>query len=225
MACNDSDNNGDDNETEMPVVVTPPPAPMEYSYTVMVSNLTHSQPMSAITGVLHGDTTLWKIGEEASEPIEKIAESGDNTDLLAMESILASGSNGGILMPGTSAEFTISTTDENANYFSIISMLVNTNDAFTGLTGVDISSMEVDATNSWVLGTYDAGTEGNSEMMGTIPGPADGGTGFDAMRDDVNYVAMHPGIVSKDDGLTQSVLTQAHRFDNPTLKLTITRTK
>jgi len=30
-------------------------------------------------------------------------------------------------------------------------------------------------------------------------------------------------VVSAEDGLTMSVLTAAHRFDNPAVKLTITR--
>jgi hypothetical protein len=112
-----------------------------------------------------------------------------------------------------------------ATYFTAATMLVNTNDAFSGLTGIDISTMAVDDKKSWRLNVYDAGTELNSEAMGTIPGPADGGTGFDASRDDVDFVGYHSGVVSQDDGLSSSVLTQAHRFDNPAIKLTITRTK
>jgi len=104
-------------------------------------------------------------------------------------------------------------------------MLVNTNDAFSGLTGLELSNLEVDQENSWNLNVYDAGTEANNEAAGTIPGPADGGIGFDEMRNDVNVVTLHPGVVSQDDGLTSSVLTQAHRFDNPAIKLTITRIK
>jgi hypothetical protein len=112
-----------------------------------------------------------------------------------------------------------------ATYFTAATMLVNTNDAFSGLTGIDISTMAVDDKKSWRLNVYDAGTELNSEAMGTVPGPADGGTGFDASCDDVDFVGYHSGVVSQDDGLSSSVLTQAHRFDNPAVKLTITRTK
>ncbi len=57
--------------------------------------------------------------------------------------------------------------------------------------------------------------------MGTIPEPADSSTGFDALRDDVDFVTYHSGVVSADDGLSSSVLTQAHRFDNPAVKLII----
>ena len=115
--------------------------------------------------------------------------------------------------------------DTTDSKLSLVSMLVNTNDAFTGLNAIDLASLA--AGDSWTgyAGVYDAGTEANSEMAGTIPGPIDGGTGFDAARDDVDFVAMHPGVVSMDDGLATSVLTQAHRFDNPAVYITITRTE
>ncbi len=214
----------DDNDD--PVVITPPPAaPVEYSYTVMVTNLTYAQPLSPIAVVLHGDNTMWSVGEAASVSLEQLAEGGDNTDFIADSSVLASSSAEGPLLPGTANSITISTTDRLATNLTIATMLVNTNDAFSGLTGIDISSMTINDNKSWNLNVYDSGTELNSESVGSIPGPADNGTGFDESRDDVNFVAYHSGVVSQDDGLSNSVLTQAHRFDNPAIKLTITRTK
>jgi len=214
-ACNDND---------APVVVTPPP-PVEYSYTVTVTNLTYAQPLSPLGVILHSDNKLWMVGETASVALEKLAEGGDNTDFLADASALASNSSDGVILPGTMSTVTINTTDRMATNFTAATMLVNTNDAFSGLTGIDISTMAVDGTKSWNLNVYDSGTELNSEAAGTIPGPADGGTGFDEARDDVDFIGSHSGVVSQHDGLSSSVLTQAHRFDNPAIKLTITRTK
>ena len=214
-ACNDND---------APVVVTPPP-PVEYSYTVTVTNLTYAQPLSPLGVILHSDNKLWMVGETASLALEKLAEGGDNTDFLADANALASNSSDGVILPGTMSTVTITTTDRMATNFTAATMLVNTNDAFSGLTGIDISTIAVDGTKSWNLNVYDAGTELNSEAVGTIPGPADSGTGFDETRDDVDFVGYHSGVVSQDDGLSSSVLTQAHRFDNPAIKLTITRTK
>jgi hypothetical protein len=104
-------------------------------------------------------------------------------------------------------------------------MLVNTNDAFSGFNAMDIANLEVGESISLRTGSYDAGTEKNSESMASIPGPAAGGEGYNEARDDVDFVAMHPGVVSMDDGLMSSALTQAHRFDNPTLAITFTRTE
>ncbi|WDE11284.1 spondin domain-containing protein [Thalassomonas haliotis] len=218
-ACGGSDNDNDNDG----VVDMPEPTPVEMSYEVTVTNLTYAQPLSPIAVVLHGDSALWTVGEMASTPLEILAEGGDNSDLIAMESVLASVSGEAAVGPGASTTLMVSTTDEMATHLSIVSMLVNTNDAFTGLTAMDLSSLTVDNPQTWTLGVYDAGTEANSELAGTIPGPADGGTGYIAERDDVDFVAKHPGVVTMDDGLSTSVLTQAHRFDNPAIKLTITR--
>lgn len=220
MGCGGSD------KKEDTMVMPDPPAPavpVNYAYTVKVVNLTTAQPMSPLAVVLHDEGELWNIGEMASDSLEKLAESGDNADVLA-ESIVLSGKSGaGILMPGMSEMVEINIEDNMPMYFSLATMLVNTNDAFTGTTAMDISNLAVDESISLLTSSYDSGTEKNSELMATIPGPAGGGEGYNDMRDDVDYVAMHPGVVSKDDGLTQSVLTQDHRFDNPTLSITITR--
>jgi hypothetical protein len=215
----------DDNvkEVEPPVVVVP--APTEYSYQIMITNLTNAQPLSPLGVVLHGDSPMWSVGTSASIALEKLAEGGDNTDFLASDGVISSISSDGVILPGTKAMVSLSTTDVMATHLSLATMLVNTNDAFSGLTNLALSNLVVDQAQTWTLPAYDAGTEKNTESVGTIPGPADGGTGFDAMRDDVDFVAMHSGVVSQDDGLTNSVLSQAHRFDNPSIKITITRTK
>lgn len=214
---------GSDNDAV--VETPPPPAPVEYSYSVTVTNLTYAQPLSPLAVVLHNDSKMWMIGEKSSLALEKLAEGGDNSEFISDTNALAAKSGEGVVMPGLSSTVEVITTDRNATFFTAATMLVNTNDAFTGLTGVDISAMAIDDVKSWNLNVYDSGTEANSEAMGTIPGPADGGTGFDESRNDVDFVAMHSGVVSHDDGLSSSVLTQAHRFDNPAIKLTITRTK
>jgi hypothetical protein len=215
---------GSDNNDTAPVIETPA-TPDEYSYSVTVTNLTYAQPLSPLAVMFHGDSKMWMAGEASSIALEQLAESGDNSQLIADSSVLASGSGEGVIIPGSADTVAITTTDRNAIYFTAATMLVNTNDAFTGLTGIDISTMAIDDVKSWNLNVYDAGTEANSEAMGTIPGPADGGTGFDEARDDVDFVTIHSGVVSQDDGLSSSVLTQAHRFDNPAIKLTITRTQ
>lgn len=217
LGCNDSNNSQ--------VVMSEPMAMAQFSYQVSVTNLTYAQPFSPLAVVLHDNVSLWNIGESVSPALEMLAEGGDNTAFMADPQVLAMASNDDILMPGSSAFVTLTTSDEMATYFTLATMLVNTNDAFSGLSGVDLSTMALDQSQTWMLGAYDAGSEMNSELPGTVPGPADGGTGFDENRDDVNFVAMHPGVVSSDDGLTTSTLTQAHRFDGPVLKLTLTRIK
>jgi len=215
----------DDDDPMITEPPPPPPPPAEYSYSVTVTNLTYAQPLSPLGVVLHADGKMWMTGEASSEALEKLAEGGDNSDFIADSNALAAISSDGVILPGAASTIEISTTDRNATFFTVATMLVNTNDAFSGLTGIDISTMAIDDAKSWNLNVYDAGTEANSEAVGTIPGPADGGTGYDPLRDDANFIAHHSGVVSQDDGLSSSVLTQAHRFDNPGIKLSITRTK
>ncbi len=215
---------GDDDDN---IIVTPTPEPeaMEYAYDITILNLTHAQPLSPVAVTLHNDGVMWKVGEPASQALEMLAEGGDNSSFIALDSVVAATSTETPVGPGASATITVSTTDELATHLSVATMLVNTNDAFSGLTGLELATLAIDSPKSWHLNVYDSGTEKNSELIGTIPGPADGGTGFDVMRDDVDMVTMHPGVVTYDDGLTNSILSQAHRFDNPSIKLTITRTK
>lgn len=221
VACSDDD---DDKMVMEDMDMTPDPV-MEYEFMVTTSNLTHAQPMSPIGVALHTSGQFWQIGEMASNELETLAESGDNSGLLGLDVVNASSSTEGVLMPGTSAEVTVTTDSLTDQKLSIISMMVNTNDGFTGLNSLDVSSMAVGDVMSYTTFAYDAGTEANSEAEGTIPGPADNGEGFNAARNDIDKVAMHPGVVGQDDGLMTSVLTSQHKFDNPLLALTITRIK
>lgn len=218
-ACGGSSSSSNTSSTPAPT----PTTTMEYMVTV--SNLTHGQPLSPVAVVLHQTGNIYQVGEAASNVLEQLAESGDNTGVLGANVSLGSGTNGGILMPGMMAEIMVSTTSTSAGKLSLATMLVNTNDAFSGLNGVDISHLSVGDSMMVNAFIYDAGTEANSEMAGTIPGPADGGQGYDAARDDVNYVAMHPGVVSYEDGLGESVLNNSHKFDNPGLRVMIVRTQ
>ncbi|MBB1425991.1 spondin domain-containing protein [Shewanella sp. SG44-2] len=216
---------GDDNDDDTAVVVTPP-APVMQTFTVTVTNLTANQPMSPVILASHAsDAMLWNAGEMASEALEKMAEGGDTADIAALSVINSSVNGTGLLMPGMSETLTLTLDEADVASISLATMLVNTNDAFTGINSYTIAGMEVDATTAMKFMAYDAGTEANSEAKGTMPGPADGGEGFNASRDDVDFVHIHPGVISMYDGLADSVLGASHRFDNPVLAVTIMRTE
>ncbi|MCF2847775.1 spondin domain-containing protein [Pseudoalteromonas sp. ACER1] len=217
-ACGDSDNN----EVEVTDPVTPA---MSYEFTVHVTNLTNAQPLSPIAAIAHTEGMLWQIGEPASAALELMAEGGDNSELLAADFNMNSSSAESPLLPGEQVTLMLSTEQLDSLKISLATMLVNTNDAFTGLNAIDVSSLAVNESLSRTSFAYDAGTEANSEAAGTIPGPADSGEGYNEMRDDIDRVAMHPGVISQNDGLTNSVLTSQHKFDNPVARFTITRTQ
>lgn len=222
VACGNDDNDPVNMVEPEP---TPEPTPVTYSYEVTIQNLTNAQPVSPVAVVLHNEGTLWEVGAAASTALELMAEGGDNSELLALANVLSSASGSAPIGPGASESITVSIDDNAESKLSVATMLVNTNDAFTGWSSLDLSAMAVGDSWTGMGKVYDAGTEMNSEAMGTMPGPADGGEGYNVMRDDVDFVSGHPGVVGMEDGLTASVLTQAHRFDNPAIKITVMRTQ
>ncbi|AZZ99123.1 spondin domain-containing protein [Pseudoalteromonas sp. R3] len=201
------------------------PTPTTVELTITATNLTYAQPLSPIAVALHQEGQFWQVGEPASNALEVLAEGGDNSDLLALGVVQSKASATAPLPPGQKAQLTLTHDSLDGQKLSLISMMVNTNDGFTGLNALDVSAMTVGQTMTFTTHAYDAGTEANTEAQGTIPGPADGGAGFSADREALNKVAMHPGVVGMDDGLTTSVLTSSHKFDNPLMTVTITRTK
>ena len=208
-----------DNNSVPPVAAEPE----SITYEITVTNLTHAQPMSPVAVILSSDGQLWQIGEPATIPLEKLAEGGESSELFSDSLVLNYASGAGVLLPGMSETLSVNLEAGIEAKLSVVSMLVNTNDAFTGLDSYDLGSLEEGQSVMFYSMTFDAGTERNSEMAGTIPGPADGGLGFESARDDVNFVAVHPGVLTEDDGLVGSVLTSQHKFDNPTAQIQITR--
>ena len=198
---------------------------MDVSYEVTVINMTNAQPLSPVAVVLHQEGNLWTSGEPASVELETMAEGGDNSGLLGLPVAMATASGAGPIGPGNSETISVTIQDITDARLSVATMLVNTNDAFSGLNAWDLGQLEVG--ESWTTNArvYDSGTEANDEAAGTIPGPADGGEGFNAERDDVDFVGTHQGAVTGDDGLTSSVLDNQHKFDNPAVRIRVTRTE
>lgn len=217
-------------------------------FTVQLTNLTYGQPFSSAAVVLHepGFNTFID-GEAASVGLEQLAEGGDPTGLmseaLAASQYLDAVTTDGATPPrsiGTTSTLLIPLLDLDNLRISFTTMLVDTNDAFTGLNAANISHMTVGQSMSFMAPTWDAGTEANTETASTMPGPAAGAAGgggasagFNAARDDLfNLVHFHRGVVTNanandgsKEGLSTSILTQANRWDNPTARIIVTRTR
>ncbi|MCL2914679.1 spondin domain-containing protein [Shewanella corallii] len=219
-ACSDNDNTPPPEMPEPPAVVTK-------NFEVTITNLTANQPLSPVATLQHNDDVqLWMAGEMASVALEKLAEGGDTSDLSELQGVTGTVSGSGAVGPGATDTISMEIPEARVANLAVITMLVNTNDAFTGVQGIDLTDLAIDESMSYRTMAYDAGTEANSEAKGTMPGPADGGEGFNASREgDVDRVHIHPGVISMDDGLMDSVLSASHRFDNPVAMITITRTK
>ena len=200
------------------------------TFEIKVSNVTHSQPLSPLAVILHtSGYQAWVDGEAASTALEVLAEGGDNSGLLSNagdhSAYLASESGTGIVGPGSYENIQLEVDAQNGVSLSVVTMLVNTNDAYTGINASSLAELESGESVSFRAPVWDAGTEANTEAAGTIPGPADaGGEGFNVARSDSNdRIRFHSGIISNQDGLSGSVLTADHRFDNPAAVITVTR--
>ena len=226
---------GSNNSNTTPPAPSPPPPPAEVTFTFELTarNVTNAQPFSPLAVILHtAEFSFFSVGESASQELEMLAESGDNSALLTMAdaqtTVFSTASGTGILMPGASETVTISATGVAPLdlRMTVVSMPVNTNDAFTGGDGINLNGLESGEGLMFRGVAYDAGTEAHSEAITDIPGPAAGGEGFSATRDDrQNVVTLHAGVVTSDDGLSGSVLTNQHRFLNPLASFSVVRTQ
>ena len=222
IACGSSNNNSNSTSTN------------SYTYEIQMVNLTQNQPLSPVVVIAHSSGySAFNDGESASMGLETLAEAGDNTELIseaeaAVEYLAHTTTSGSVAAGSGSETLTLQIPSDSASdlRLTVVSMLVNTNDAFTGLDEADISNLALGDSVTFSGPTWDAGTELNTESAATIPGPAGQGTGFDTTRDDsIGRVRFHQGVVTQDDGLTTSALDESHRFQNPTSRITVTRTE
>lgn len=204
--------------------------PAMSQYEINIHNATNNQPLSPIAIVAHTSMhTPWQVGMPASSGLEWLAESGmattwmDEISSALGDNLLWSDMGDGALMPGLSQSFNLTVESSEAPYITLASMLINTNDAFTGTQNMMINDLSMGETSTMYLPIYDAGTEANTETAGSIPGPAAGGEGYNAARDDTNFVSMHPGVVTADDGLSTSALDESHRFLSKSIMVSVTK--
>ena len=204
---------------------------IRYEFEVTITNLTASQPLSPSALIFHNPNWhVFKTGEAASLELEQVAEAGDNQMLLDSayqdKAVQKTESGSEVLLPGATERYQIRLTDRGRLQLSYVSMLVNTNDAFAALDALQVSDMAVGDSLTRRLISYDSGTEANSETADSVPGPASSGLaeGFNPARDDIrNQVYVHPGVITSEDGLSNSVLKAAHRWDNPVASITVIR--
>ena len=149
------------------------------TWQVTVSNLTPpgpgapgSQPLSPPLFVVHsGKADVWSVDEIASHGVAAIAEDANNAVLESALPMLPGVKTvftgaGGPIPSGQSRTFTVETSGR-FNRLSVVTMLVNTNDAFTGLDSLRLRGRG--ATHMTIA--YDAGSERNNELESHVPGP------------------------------------------------------
>jgi hypothetical protein len=172
----------------------------ERTWDVTVTNLTPagSQPLSPPLFVVHSNRAdIWSVGGIASHPVAAIAEDANNAPAEGAFAQLPGVSDvftgaGGPIPPGASRTYQVETNGK-FDRLSVLTMLVNTNDGFTGL---DSEHLRGHGEARSVM-AYDAGSEVNNELTGFIPGPC---CNHPFVRDpEGELIRMHEGITGRGD--------------------------
>jgi hypothetical protein len=175
------------------------------TWRVTITNLTPpgpgapgSQPLSPPLFVVHSrNADVWSLGEIASHGVAAIAEDANNavleSALPALDGVKTVFTGAGGPIPSGATRSFVLETSGHFDRLSVVTMLVNTNDAFTGLDSLRLrghgSSHETMA--------YDGGSERNNELESHIPGPCCGNA---FVRDPEGaLIRAHEGITGRGD--------------------------
>jgi hypothetical protein len=181
------------------------------TYDVTVTNITNGkQGLSPIIIATHpASVHAWQMGQVASKGLELLAEEG-------MPDVLASEVKGQAtdvattmahLLPGDS--ITVRITAKDGDTLSAATMLIETNDGFTGLDSVPLTEGDRDTM------AYDAGTEENTEAAADVPGPPFGGKNHGPDTTPRAPVTMHQGITGK------AAVTPDFNWSGPVARFTV----
>ncbi len=147
------------------------------SYTVEFTNVTSGQYLTPPNYAFHDrGAHIFQRGAKASPGVQAVAENG-GVPILAGE-LEANIDDAGIgisgvgadapLKPGASSEVVVTT---DADRFSLVSMVICTNDGFAGVDSNRLPRWSGDSRTIWVR-AYDAGTEINTELrQDLVPAP------------------------------------------------------
>ncbi len=199
----------------------------DVTYTVEIENLSSGQPFTPPLIAAHtSDTTVFTIGEAASEGVKEIAENGNLTvlsDALAADSaVIATTAGDAPVMPGAKATLTIDA--PSGSYLTWVSRLICTNDGFVG---IDSLALQASGSQSLDKNAYDAGTETNTEDFADIVPPCQGLIGVSS--DDEGTGASNPdlaegGVISAHAGVQggDDLTVSDHGWTDPVARVTIT---
>jgi len=190
-------------------------------YKITITNLTRGSLFTPALAVTHKKgVSIFSEGAPASEALAQLAEGGITQAL--EESLIATGKvHDSVTSPvpvlaGQSVTLTVAT-KKRANYLSMASMILPTNDGFIALNG--IQGPKRGQTRVVYLPAYDAGSELNDEFCSNIPGPHCGGEGY-SVNDGEGYVHIHAGIHG-----TADLSSADYDWRNPVAKVTIEHLK
>ena len=212
----------------------------ERTYEVTITNLTSGQAFTPPLIATHrGSTHLFQVGHAANLGTQEIAENGNLAQFLG-----SLGSDGAVsgftsamapLVPVGSPMFgtfsnsvTVTVTaGPGAQFLSYESMLICTNDGFTGVDSLKLPN-QVGASVTVKGAGYDAGTEINTEDFADIVPPCQGLIGVsstDAGTGTTNEALAEGGVIHHHAGIMggNDLLPDVHGWTNPVVEITVER--
>lgn len=209
-------------------------------FSVQITNLTRGSYFTPLLVAAHNPSArLFASGQPASANLQAMAEGGDISglvaDVQALNATVVENPAAGLLAPGASTTTNMNTDDAPDNTaLSIVAMILPSNDGFMGLNAITIPTEP--GTYRYNVNAYDAGTEGNDEIVGSgapgepgYPAPPPvlaasgmGGTGIDASSE--GYVHIHRNVLGDTNatGGMSDIDSTVHRWLNPVVRVTIT---
>ncbi len=214
--------------------------PIPEAYRVTIQNLTGGQPFSPPLVAVHNHRIdFFSVGAVASRGLQAIAENGNNalmsgrfmmqpdrmvSRVAEAAAPLVPGSNPGGTMFENHVTLDLATL-KGTRFLSMATMLICTNDGFTGLDSVRLPRK---GSRTMVTRAYDAGSEQNTEDFIDMVPPCQGligvssqdpGTGeSNPALSENGSIGPHPGI-----GGGADLLPDVHGWQNPVARVTITR--
>lgn len=169
---------------------------------------THTPKFHIFQKHKYASSELAYIAEDAfNDPLVELL----NSSPLAYDVVVGSS---GPVFPGSAETFMVKAKFPFKK-LSLVTMLVNTNDGFTG---IDAANLPLFGTREYYLPAYDAGSEKNTELTSHIPGPCCGSPFVRVPSNKI--IKKHKGIKGKGD-----LDPGKYGWKGYVAKLTITRVK
>jgi len=209
-------------------------------YRVRIVNLTEGQPLTPPVIATHRfGFDLFEVGDLASVGVMQVAENGNVPNLVSAleqangvarvvagtEPLVPAG------LPGSASHSDRATfvvgAPHHARFISFVSMLICTNDGFTGISRVwlpkDVGDSKLITANG-----YDAGTEVNTERFRDLVPPCQslvGVTGSHPGTGASNPMLLEGGVIHHHPGISggAGLRPAVHGWDDPVVRIRITR--
>ncbi|MDJ0709004.1 MAG: spondin domain-containing protein [Woeseiaceae bacterium] len=209
------------------------------TYKVTIYNLTAGQPFTPPVIALHNRrANVFAVGDEANIGVVSIAENGNLEPLVTAlagdvnvfsyvqgNAPIVPANNPGGTGFTSSVTFEIST-DRRARFLSFVSMLICTNDGFTGLNTVRLPNRKA----TFYAAAYETRTEQNTEDFADIVPPCQGLIGAssdDAGVGESNPLLAEDGVIIPHAGIIgdNDLDRRIHDWADPVAKIVVERVR